>query len=95
MIFEQLKAPMHYIEEIPAYKAGEWAGKLSCKFGPTRKCIMPKTEGIIFNENEPVLIPKRRLLSQGPSKEYEFKPCLKMVKPETDQHKRYFNSYIY
>lgn len=35
-------------------------------------------------DNEPPLPPKRRNLSQPISKEYEFKPCLKMVKPETD-----------
>ncbi len=51
MIFEYRIAPMHYVEGIPAYKAGEWEGKLSCKFGPTRKVIRPLTEGIIFNGN--------------------------------------------
>lgn len=51
MIFEIKKAPMHYIEGIPAYKAGEWEGKKSCKFGATRVCIRPLTEGIIFNGN--------------------------------------------
>ena len=49
MIFEYGKAPMHCVDGIPANKAGEWAGKLSCKFGATRKAIRPKTEGIIFN----------------------------------------------
>jgi hypothetical protein len=49
MIFEFSKAPMHYVDGSPAFKAGEWPGKLSCKFGPTRKVIRPKTEGIIFN----------------------------------------------
>ena len=49
MIFEFSKAPMHYVDGIAAFKAGEWPGKLSCKFGPTRKVIRPKTEGIIFN----------------------------------------------
>lgn len=29
-------------------------------------------------------MPKRRNLSQGPSKEYQFKPCIKIVKPESD-----------
>lgn len=49
MIFEYKKAPMTYFDDIPAYKAGEWPGKKSCKFGPTRKVIRPMTEGIIFN----------------------------------------------
>lgn len=49
MQFEFGKAPMHYVEGIPAYKAGEWEGKASCKFGPTRKVIRTKSEGIIFN----------------------------------------------
>jgi hypothetical protein len=94
MIFEYRNGPMYYVDGTPAYKAGEWEGKMSCKFGPTRKIIRPLTEGIIFNgkkyneiniENEPPLVPKFRNLSQGPSKEYEFKPCIKMVnKPESD-----------
>ncbi len=49
MQFEYTKAPMHYVDRIPAYKAGEWAGVASCKFGPTRRTIRPSTEGIIFN----------------------------------------------
>ena len=49
MNFELLKAPMLYISGNPAYKTGEWAGKLSCKFGPTRKMIRPIDEGVIFH----------------------------------------------
>lgn len=49
MQFEFPKAPMNYVEGVAAYKAGEWPGLSSCKFGPTRKVIRPKTEGIIFN----------------------------------------------
>jgi hypothetical protein len=49
MQFEFGKAPMIYVENVPAYKAGEWPGLVSCKFGPTRKVIRPRTEGIIFN----------------------------------------------
>ena len=49
MIFEYRNGPMYYVNGVPAYKAGEWAGKMSCKFAPTRKIITPLTEGIIFN----------------------------------------------
>lgn len=49
MIFECRKAPIYYIDGVPGYKSGEWAGKQSCKFGPTRRNIRPVTEGIIFN----------------------------------------------
>jgi hypothetical protein len=49
MIFEVRNAPMHYVENIPAHKAGEWEGLKSCKFRGTRKMIRPLTEGIIFN----------------------------------------------
>ncbi len=49
MIFEVRTAPMQYIENVPAYKAGEWEGLKSCKFRGTRRMIRPLTEGIIFN----------------------------------------------
>jgi hypothetical protein len=49
MIFEYRKGPMHFIEDKPAYLAGEWPGKMPCKFGRTKKVIRPITEGIIFN----------------------------------------------
>ncbi len=42
------------------------------------------TNFFLFIENEPPLPPKRRNLSQPPSKEFEFRPCLKMVKCESD-----------
>lgn len=51
MQFEYPNAPMHYEEGTPAYKAGEWFGKKSCKFMPTRKIIHPKDHGIIFGSN--------------------------------------------
>jgi hypothetical protein len=49
MIFEYGKAPMHYVNGVPAYKHGEWPGKTSCKFNPTRRVIRTLTDGIIFN----------------------------------------------
>lgn len=73
------KAPMYYIDGVPGYKAGEWEGLKSCKFGATRRIIRPKDQGIIFNEKEPLLPPRRKLLGPGPSSEYQFRPCLKMV----------------
>jgi len=49
MIFEYRNAPMHYVDGVAAYKYGEWPGRTSCKFSPTRKIIRPITDGIIFN----------------------------------------------
>ncbi len=52
MIFEYLDAPMHYVEGVPAFKAGEWFGKKPCKFMPTRKIIHPIDHGIIFGSKK-------------------------------------------
>lgn len=49
MIIEVRKSPMTYYDGVPAHKAGEWPGRMPCKFMPTRKSIRPLTEGIIFN----------------------------------------------
>lgn len=46
---QYFEAPMVYVEGTPAYKAGEWPGLKSCKFGPTRKIIRPETQNIIGN----------------------------------------------
>ena len=73
------KAPNYYIGGVPGYKAGEWPGIKSCKFANTRRIIHPKDQGIIYNEQEPVLPPRRRLLGPSPSPEYIFKPCIRMV----------------
>lgn len=98
MIFDHLEAPMHYLEGIPAFKAGEWWGKKSCKFMPTRRIIHPKNHGIIFNGNfnlkiiflffsldsNEKFIPRRRLLSQAPSAEYVFRPSIKIISKDYD-----------
>ena len=51
MQFQYGKAPLNYINGIPAHKAGEWPGIHSCKFENTRRMIHPKPHGIIFNGN--------------------------------------------
>lgn len=101
MIFEYGKAPMHYVDGIPAFKHGEWPGKTSCKFTATRRVIRPLTDGIIFNgkllisnyflilyclDNEPPLVPKKKVMIPKPSPEYEFKPCIKMVIQEIEKN---------
>ena len=43
------KAPIYYIDEIPAYKAGEWPGIKSNKFNNTRTIIHPVTNELFFN----------------------------------------------
>ena len=46
MEFKYGKAPMYYIDGVPGYKAGEWPGIKSCKFGNTRRIIRPWTRPI-------------------------------------------------
>ena len=42
------KAPVYYIDGIPAYKAGEWPGIKSNKFNNTRTIIHPVTNELFF-----------------------------------------------
>jgi len=80
MKFEYGKAPIKYIDNIPSHKAGEWPGIKPCKFHSYKRVIRPTNCGIIYNENEPPLPPKRKLLGPTqPTPEYIFKPCCKMV----------------
>ena len=74
-------APVYKIENIPAYKAGEWPGLKSNKFDNTRRIIRAVEKGIFFSENEPVIRPRHRSFNQRYSQEYVFRPCLKKVKP--------------
>ena len=79
MQIEYGKAPINYIDGVPAHKAGEWEGLKSSKFHSYKRVIRPVSHGIIFNENEPPLPPKRKLLGPGPSPEYVFRPHSKRV----------------
>jgi len=45
------KAPIYYIDEIPAYKAGEWPGIKSNKFENTRFMIHPVSHEL-FNPSK-------------------------------------------
>jgi hypothetical protein len=74
-------APVYKIDDIPAYKAGEWPGLKSNKFENTRKIIRAVERGIFFSENEPVIRPCHRTFTVKDSPEYVFRPCLKKVKP--------------
>jgi hypothetical protein len=74
-------APVYKIDDIPAYKAGEWPGLKSNKFENTRKIIRAVERGIFFSENEPVMRPCHRTFTVKDSPEYVFRPCLKKVKP--------------
>ena len=74
------KAPINYIDGVPAHLAGEWPGLKSSKFHSYRKIIYPLSQGVIFNEKEPPLLPKKKLLGPiGPSPEWQFRPCCKFV----------------
>ena len=80
MQFVYGKAPLKYIDDVPAHKAGEWPGIKSCRFHSYKRVIRPMNNGIIYNENEPILPPKRKLLGPTePTPEYVFRPCCKMV----------------
>ena len=74
-------APVYKIDNIPAYKAGEWPGIKSNKFENTRRIIHAVEKGIFFSENEPIIKPRHRVINQPHSTEYIFKPCIKKVKP--------------
>ena len=43
------KAPVYYIDGIPAYKAGEWPGIKSNKFNNTKLMIRPVTHDLFRN----------------------------------------------
>ena len=74
-------APVYKINNIPAYKAGEWPGLKSHKFDNTRRIIRAVERGIFFSEKDPILKPRHRSFNPRYSQEYVFKPCLKKVKP--------------
>ena len=48
MQFQYGKAPLNYINGIPAHKAGEWPGIKSCKFHSYKRVIHQTSNGIIF-----------------------------------------------
>ena len=71
---------MKYINDIPAHKAGEWPGIKSCKFHSYKRVIRPVDCGVIFNENEPLPPPRRKLLGpKSPTPEYIFRPSCRMI----------------
>ena len=86
--FKYGKAPIYYVDGVPGYKAGEWPGLKSNKFGNTRRIINPMDSGIIFNEKEKLPPPRRKLLGPGPSPEYQFRPCLKMVTQDFERYNK-------
>ena len=74
------KAPINYINDIPAHKAGEWPGIKSCKFHSYKRVIRPVDCGVIFNEKEPLPPPRRKLLGpKTPTPEYVFRPSCRMI----------------
>ena len=73
-------APIKYINDIPAHKAGEWPGIKPCKFHSYKRVIRPVDCGVIFNEKEPLPPPRRKLLGpKNPTPEYIFKPSCRMI----------------
>ena len=72
-------APLKYTDGIPTHLAGEWPGKLPCRFHSYRRIIRPHDHGIIYNQNEPTFIPKKKILDPGQSPEYVFRPSCKLV----------------
>ena len=82
MIVEYGKPPISMTNGVPTHLAGEWPGIKSCKFHSYKRVIRPVNHGIFFNENEPPLIPKKKLLGPSPSTEYIHRPCIKIIKPK-------------
>ena len=74
-------APVYKIDNVPAYKAGEWPGIKSNKFENTRKIIRAVEKGIFFSENEPVMKPRHKAVTQKYSDEYVFRPCRRRIVP--------------
>ena len=73
-------APIKYINDIPAHKAGEWPGIKPCKFHSYKRVTRPVDCGVIFNEKEPLPPPRRKLLGpKNPTPEYIFKPSCRMI----------------
>jgi hypothetical protein len=74
------KAPIKYTNGVPSHLAGEWPGITSCKFHSYKRVIHPVSSGIIFNQKElPAPVNRKLLGPKGPTPEYVFKPCCKMV----------------
>ena len=89
MQFVYGKAPLNYIGDVPAHKAGEWPGIKPCRFHSYKRVIRPVNCGIIFNENEPLLPPRRKLLGpKEPTPEYVFRPSCKMVQQPNNHYDR-------
>ena len=49
MNIEYGRSPVRLIDGIPAFKAGEWPGKLPNKFGLTRSVIKPQSRNPMFD----------------------------------------------
>lgn len=81
MNFTYPKPPLQMIDNIPAYKAGEWEGSKSNKFNRVRKPIkaVDKEEVLLgcdyFNQN-----PRKKHFNISNSSEATFKPCMKIFK---------------
>ena len=89
MQFTYGKAPLTFTDGIPTFKAGEWPGIKPCKFHSYKRVIRPIDCGIIFNEKEPPLPPRRRLLGRtGPSPEYIFRSSSKFVPVPGSENKQ-------
>ena len=79
------KAPIKFTDGIPSHLAGEWPGIKSCRFHSYRRVIYPNDHGIIYNQDEPTLKPKKKLLAPiEPSPEFVYRACSKRVVLETD-----------
>jgi len=88
MLVEYGKAPVSMTNGIPTHLAGEWPGIKSCKFHSYKRVIRPITHSIFFNENEPPIFRKKKLLGPSPSAEYIHKSCIKIIRPTNNQNQQ-------
>ena len=49
MILQYVNAPIYMIDNVPAYKAGEWPGIKNNHFSPTRRIIREINKDTVFN----------------------------------------------
>ena len=52
MILQFEKAPLHLLDGVPAFKAGEWPGIKSNHFTPTRRIIRPINKETVFTSKK-------------------------------------------
>lgn len=81
------KAPIHYIDGLPAHKAGEWPGILSSKFHSYKRVIRPEDCGIFkFLNNSEITSQKRPFRKSNSTNEIVYRG-IKIIPPYVHKEK--------